>query len=132
MVPLCLSFIFTSVSQHTIESNHAFPTITCTAQGMMFNVGEYQNDIGIQCHISLPHKSDFLDGKTTTDEGFDFILLHAKKIVYKCRLNKLKPTLEAVINYFKHVYEVDKHVHLVEMTYERFITKWTPCNPWVI
>ena len=46
----------------------------------MFNVGEYQNDIGIQCHISLPHKSDFLDGKTTTDEGFDFILLHAKKL----------------------------------------------------
>ena len=55
-----------------------------------------------------------------------------KKIVYKCRLNKLKPTLEAVINYFKHVYEVDKHVHLVEMTYERFITKWTPCNHLVI
>ena len=34
------------------------------------------------------------DGKTTTDEGFDFILLHAKFFVYKCRLNKLKPTLE--------------------------------------
>ena len=30
------------------------------------------------------------DGKTTTDEGFDFILLHAKFFVYKCRLNKLK------------------------------------------
>ena len=28
-------------------------------------------------------------GKTKTDEGFDFILLHAKVFVYKCRLNNL-------------------------------------------
>ena len=68
------------------------------------------------------------DGKTTTDEGFDLILLHAKFFVYKCRLNKLKPTLEAFINNFKHIYEVDKHVHLMEMIYEMFIRKWTLCN----
>ncbi len=68
------------------------------------------------------------DGKTTTDEGFDFILLHAKFFVYKCRLNKLKPTLEAFINNLKHIYEVDKHVHLMEMTYEKFVKKWTPYN----
>ena len=47
------------------------------------------------------------DGKTTTDEGFDFILLHAKFFVYKCRLNKLKPTLEAFVNNLKHMYEVE-------------------------
>ena len=41
------------------------------------------------------------DGKTTTDEGFDLILLHAKFFVYKCRLNKLKLTLEAFINNLK-------------------------------
>ena len=63
-----------------------------------------------------------------TDEGFDFILLHAELIVYKCRLNKLKPTLEAFINNLKHIYEVDRHVHLTEMTYEKFIKKWTPYN----
>ena len=68
------------------------------------------------------------DGKTTTDEGFDFILLHAKFFVYKCRLNKPKPTLEAFINNLKHIHEVDKHVHLMEMTYEKFIKKWTPYN----
>ena len=38
------------------------------------------------------------DGKTTANEGFDFILLHAKFFVYKFRLNKLKPTLEAFID----------------------------------
>ena len=67
-------------------------------------------------------------GKTTTDEGFDFILLHAKFFVYKCRQNKLNPTLEAFINNLKHLYEVDKHVHLMEMTYGKFAKKWTPYN----
>ena len=41
------------------------------------------------------------DGRTTKDEGFDFIPLHAKFFVYKCRLNKLKLTLEAFINNLK-------------------------------
>ena len=67
------------------------------------------------------------DGKTT-DEGFDFILLHAKFFVYNCRLNKLKPTLEVFINNWKHINEVDKHVHLMEMTHEKFVKKWTPYN----
>ena len=54
--------------------------------------------------------------------------MHAKFFVFKCRLNKLKPTLEAFINNLKHIYEVDKHVHLMEMTYEKFVKKWTPYN----
>ena len=68
------------------------------------------------------------DGKTTTDEAFDFILLHAKFFVYRCRLNELKPKLEAFINNLKHIYEVDKHVHLMEMTHEQFVKKWTLYN----
>ena len=44
------------------------------------------------------------DGNTTPDEGFDFILLHAKFFVYNYRLNKLKPTLEAFINNLKYIY----------------------------
>ena len=48
--------------------------------------------------------------------------------MYKCRLNKLKPTLEAFINNLKHIYEVDEHVHLMEMTYEKFVKKWTSYN----
>ena len=68
------------------------------------------------------------DGKTIIDEGFDFILLHAKFFVYKCRLNKLKPPLEAFKNNLKYLFEVDKHVHLMEMTYEKFVEKWTLYN----
>ena len=52
------------------------------------------------------------DGKTITDEGFDFILLHAEFVVSKYRLNKPKPTLEAFINNLIHVHEADKHVHI--------------------
>ena len=56
------------------------------------------------------------DSKTRTDEGFDFILFRTKFFVYKCRLYKVMPTLDAFINNLKHIYEVDKHVHLIEMT----------------
>ena len=48
--------------------------------------------------------------------------------MYECKLNKLKPTLEAFINNLKHIHEADKHAHLMEMTYEKFIKKWTPYN----
>ena len=48
--------------------------------------------------------------------------------MYKRRLNKLKPTLEAFINNLQHIYEVDEHAHLMEMTYEMFVKKCTQYN----
>ena len=57
--------------------------------------------------------------------GFHFILLHAKSPAYKCRLAKRKLTFEAFINSSKHIYEVDKHVHLQEMASYKFMKKWT-------
>ena len=60
------------------------------------------------------------DGKTTTDEDFDFFHLRAKFFMYKCRLNKLKPTLEAFKN--------NKRTHLMVMTDVKFIKKWIPYN----
>ena len=60
------------------------------------------------------------------------ILLHAKFFVYKRRLNKLKPMLEVFIKNLKHISDADKHVHLMEMTNEKFIIiiikKLTPYN----
>ena len=44
------------------------------------------------------------------------ILLHAKYFACKCRLNKLKPTPEATVNNLKYIHEVDKYVHLLEIT----------------
>ena len=35
-------------------------------------------------------------------------------------------SLEIFIKNLKHIYEVDKHVHLMEVTYDKFIKKWTP------
>ena len=43
-------------------------------------------------------------------------------------MNKLKPTPEAFINNLKQIYKVDKHVHLMEMTFNKFMMKWIPYN----
>ena len=44
------------------------------------------------------------------------ILLHAKYFACKCRLYKFKATPEAIVNNLKSFHEVDKHVHLLEIT----------------
>ena len=46
----------------------------------------------------------------------------------RSEITQLQPTLEAVINKSKQMYEVHKDVRLMEMTYEKFIQKWTPYN----
>ena len=62
--------------------------------------------------------------KIKTDIGFDFILLHAKYFVYKCRFTKTKPRLTAFLNYLKHQYTIDEYVHKLEMRSEKFTQKW--------
>jgi len=64
------------------------------------------------------------DGKNTTDDGFDFILLNAKYYVYKCRLNKTLPRMDVFKKDLNYVYNIDKHVHIIEMTLEKFHKKW--------
>ena len=59
-----------------------------------------------------------------TDEGFDFILLHAKYFIYKCRFTKSKPRLIAFLQYLKYQYNVDEYVYKLEMRPEKFIDKW--------
>jgi hypothetical protein len=64
------------------------------------------------------------DGKTVTDEGFDFILLHARFFVYKCRINNILPTVQGFIPYLVNVYKTDKYVHAIEMKQDKFTLKW--------
>lgn len=64
------------------------------------------------------------DGKTVTDEGFDFILLHARFFVYKCRINNILPTVQSYIPYLVNVYKTDKYVHALEMKQDKFTLKW--------
>ena len=53
---------------------------------------------------------------TRTDECFDFILLHAKFFIYKCRLNNIRPRIEQFKNELKHIYNIDKYIHALYKT----------------
>ena len=66
------------------------------------------------------------DGKSHTDVGFDFILLHAKFHVNKCRLNKIKPSVQTFLNELKYIHRIDEHVYKLDMSYGKFLLKWFP------
>ena len=67
-----------------------------------------------------------VDNTIKTDVGFDFILLHAKFFIYKCRLNKTKPRLQTFLQQLKHIYVIDEYVSKMEMSYDKFLLKWLP------
>ena len=64
------------------------------------------------------------DKNTKTDACFDDILLRTKFFIYKCRLNKIKPSIKHFNNELKHVYKVDKYIHTIEMQADKFDKKW--------
>ena len=65
------------------------------------------------------------DENTRTDCCFDEILLAAKFFIYKCRINKIKPTIQHFVNNdLKQLYKVDKHIHYLEMNMDIFFKKW--------
>ena len=68
------------------------------------------------------------DGNSKTDECFLFILLHAKHFVYKCRINKCKPTMQIFLKSLTIVRIVDRYVHSLRMEYQKFVLKWIPYN----
>ena len=67
-----------------------------------------------------------VDSTITTDIGFDFILLHAKFFIYKCRFNKTKPRLQTFLQQLKQTYAIDEYVSKIEMSYNKFLLKWMP------
>ena len=66
------------------------------------------------------------DTRTKIDEGFMFILLHAKYFIYKCRINKLKPTMTYFLRSLHNIKLIDSHVHKLQMNINNFIKKWQP------
>ena len=61
---------------------------------------------------------------TLTDECFDFILMHAKFFIYKCRLNNNRPRIEQFKTELRYIYSIDKYVHSIEMSKDKFNRKW--------
>jgi len=69
-----------------------------------------------------------IEENTRTDECFDFILLHAKFFIYKCRLNNNRPRIEQFKIELKYLYSIDKYVHSIEMSQDKFNRKWMLYN----
>ena len=69
---------------------------------------------------------DDYDGKTNTDIGFEAILSEAIFFVYKCRLDKSDPFVQAFICEPKHMYKIDEQVHRLEMSHGKVLLKWFP------
>ena len=66
------------------------------------------------------------DGNCTMDEVFELIMLFAKFFVYKCRFNKVKPTVHVFLKELQYKYRIEKHVHCLNMQYYEFQRKWIP------
>ena len=64
------------------------------------------------------------DENTTTDEGFDFIILHAKYFIYKNHIKEQPPTINGFIEYLRYVYKVDKYSYTINMNQNKFMKKW--------
>ena len=64
------------------------------------------------------------DEKTTTTEaGFDYILLVAKYFIYKCRINKTRPRVQGFLKELTHMYKIDKFVQSILMKQDKFALK---------
>ena len=66
------------------------------------------------------------DDKTKTDEVLDLILLWAKFFIYRCRMNGIKPNIEAFLAELRYEYLSEKFVHSLEMRQPDFEKKWLP------
>ena len=81
-----------------------------------------QNGFEISRMLALFGSSE----ETNTDDGMDFILLHAKFFVYKCRLNKIKPCMQHFLKYLKYQHKIDQYASRIEMNYVKVHLKWLP------
>jgi hypothetical protein len=63
------------------------------------------------------------DNKTKTDSGFRHILLVAKFFIYKCRINKMKPTLQFLIDLTNN-YKMEQYGSRISLMNQSFVLKW--------
>jgi exonuclease III len=66
------------------------------------------------------------DNKSKTDVGFRHILLVAKFFIYKCRINKIKPTIVQFLIVLIQNYKIEQLSFKLNMNYGSFAQKWDP------
>jgi hypothetical protein len=64
------------------------------------------------------------DNKTKTDSGFRHILLVAKFFIYKCRINKMKPTLQQFLIDLTNNYKMEQYGSRISLMNQSFVLKW--------
>ena len=66
------------------------------------------------------------DENVKMDEVFELLILFANFFVYKCRFNKVKPTVHIFTKELQYKYKVEKYKHCLDMQYYEFQKKWFP------
>ena len=64
------------------------------------------------------------DNKNKTDKALDTIILNAKYFIYKCRINKIKPTIENFQRELKNIIQCEKYSYYIQMKENKFENKW--------
>ena len=67
-----------------------------------------------------------VDDNIKTDEGFDFILIHTKFFIHKCRINKTRPQIESWKREMNQLFTLDRYTNKLEMSLDKFQKKWFP------
>ena len=67
-----------------------------------------------------------VDDNIKTDEGFDFILIHTKFFIHKCRINKTRPQIESWKREMNQLFTLDRYTNKLEMSLDKFQRKWFP------
>ena len=55
-----------------------------------------------------------------------FIILYAKQFLYKCKLNKCAPNMQALLRMLKYRYQIEEYISRKNMSYEKFVLDWQP------
>jgi exonuclease III len=75
-------------------------------------------------HIDHLQPSDIILGNPDEDISFNFTILIAKFVIYRCKFNNRKPTIAAVKAYLKYVMEIEKYIAVTNNKVDKFYGKW--------
>jgi hypothetical protein len=77
-------------------------------------------------YIRIEHlnPSDIILGNPDMDYSFNFTILIAKFVIYRCKLNNRKPTIAAVKAYLKYIMNLEKYIAVTNNKVDKFYGKW--------
>ena len=83
-------------------------------------------------HLTCPLVLFGQDENVRIDKIVYFIILYAKQFIYKCKLEKQTPVLQAFLKILKHRYYIEEFVARKNYAYHTFVLEWAPYKPLII